>query len=180
MLDYEEIMEEIPFIIDTLLREGGTLAGGALISIIRQTDIRDWDVFFPNKDRKDAMITCLELNGYTCNLKVTDDCWYCSKDGEAPIELIFFRQYDNPMRLLWQFDMAQCCIGLTKDQLYYSYAAVQAIENQIVECASPSLEDPLRTFERMLKYVNKGWTVGSSMMRAFEPYFPVKEAKYEL
>ena len=153
------------------------LAGGALRAMYDSTEIKDYDFFIDiNRymhmipDLRKKLSTDIKCSIYAPNAKYMQ-CVY----NNQVIEFIGFRGFRNPIDLIEQFDFNVCQIAMdVNGQRYAGYDFIRGARNKDLRLRS--IVNGPKTIERLVRYVNKGYTISDNHYR--EIFTLIKESKH--
>lgn len=146
------------FVMATVEKRNAYLGGGCFRGVFGKDEvIADYDVFFKGEIDAANMRLDLEEAGFEtvfqCPLgKLTT----MKKDG-IKVQLITEFYYPTPQSLVETFDLDACFFVLYNNILYTSRRAIRAVRRKHI--TFNSVDFPVATFKRIMKYMQKGYTI---------------------
>ena len=142
-----------------LKQSNAMIAGGSLLSIVQNTQINDFDIYFRNRANCYKFITSLE-GSWACVCKTERSAVFKLKHTEIALNVIFFDTFNSLEDIFIAFDYECCKIG-------YDF------KNKCLSCSDVFWHDlclkrltysgasryPLGALVRMQKYIKKGFTI---------------------
>lgn len=145
------------FRLNILDTENGWLAGGAVRSLIDNSNIQDYDLFFKNEESLNYTKSKLqELKAdkiFECPLGYLTTYKY----GDLKIQLISKRFYHSLEVLFNSFDFTCCQFSATRTKFITTKTALKDTIKK--ELHLNELEYPVATINRIRKYKSKGYKI---------------------
>lgn len=138
------------------------LAGGSLRTVLKcaAEDVNDFDLFFKNLDEVQPLYDRLLKDEWVLTYSCPDGYLYSFKRGKHKIQLICEVEYDSPNVLLNSFDISSCLFCWHDGTFYFAREAVRSVFTKKLRINNVSF--PVATLKRLVKYVNKGYSLGES------------------
>jgi hypothetical protein len=149
-----------------LLNDDVYFAGGALRTLIDKDDkLIDFDLFFKSRDALNNTAKQLENLDAKNIYKCPEDKLFTYKLDELKIQLIAEDFYVNVDNLLSSFDINACRACIHKDYLYIDNVTIKDIKKKRITLHQ--VDYHVATFNRMLKYKNKGYYLPNETIKMF-------------
>ena len=148
---------------------GCYIAGGAVLSTVTKTDIKDYDVY--PKSKEDTLNVCAVLfdaGGFVINMSVNAITFKLNdknSNGERVIVQVILGQYPTPSAIFDAFDFTICMGAFDCDTGEY-----HMVEDFWIDVASKTIRFnvdtkwPLNSLIRVYKYTKKGYYTGKTEM----------------
>lgn len=142
------------------------LAGGALRGCFGSNEeIIDYDLFFKDTLTPSYVQLHLESKGYEVIFNCPEGRLTTLKKDDVKIQLIKELQYANPRELISTFDIRACCIAL-HDGLIHTFEKTPE-DCKKKEIHFNRIDFPVATFKRIMKYVDKGYTLDNDVIQEY-------------
>ena len=144
---------------NVLKENNAMIAGGALVSLAKDTKINDLDIYVRSKADCYLIITQLASN-WSCVAKTNRSCVLRQKHNEISLNIIYFDVFNNLKEVFSAFDYECCKIGYD-----FKSNVVETGENCWRDLTTNTLtytgnsRFPIGALMRMQKYIKKGYTI---------------------
>lgn len=134
---------------------GGYVAGGAVRSVFAGEAIKDFDIFFENRDAFDDCLEKLAEDGDSPSFTQTETAW-THVDGTGMCYQLICAEFGRPEEVIAKFDFS-CCMGawvdsgFILDPLFMKHCA----QRRLVFNANAGF--PICSLWRAMKFVRRGW-----------------------
>ena len=145
-----------------LLPRGAVIAGGYLADMLtRKRHPKDMDVFFFEEGARGLLTTALLAAGYQRGATAVSGCEEFNmnhmKGMEVPVQLVNFNIYQSPEHILDGFDFTATQFATDGTYLWTGPDAVNDAFDERINIHRVSTYDPQVTFDRVLRYMAKGY-----------------------
>jgi len=153
-----------------LVFNGGVwLLGGAIRSVFDKTQVSDFDLFFKDEESKDKLEKRLLSDGYKIVFKCKEGKLTTYKCGPIKIQAITEVYRQSMEEHLATFDINASKFGLDCNSnelniVYFDKALRDAKKKKLT---LDRVMYPVATFNRLLKYKQKGYTIDQETIRDF-------------
>jgi len=159
--DTKKLLDALPPLVNCWI------AGGAARDIFLEQDFTaDIDVFFKHSEAAGDWIDHLRNKGYpekSSTYARTFTVPY--KNTQIELQIVELGYWDNLEQLFDDFDWTVCQFSYDSDGLYFRIRAVQDLmKNELHWC---KIKSGYGGVMRMIKYVNKGYTLSEETVKEF-------------
>ena len=149
-----------------LLVPGSFLAGGSLRAAIDNTEVKDFDYFFSDKQAVSGLESKLIEKGYNVVFRCPEGRLVTLKHNEYPkAQLITEHFYKTPEDAINSFDITASMYAYSDGKLYLGPNTLEHTAKK--EIHLHTLSHPAATMKRFLKYVDKGYTLPNSTIEEY-------------
>jgi hypothetical protein len=166
----ERLPNLLPLVIDYVKASNGRayLAGGSLRGLFTKTpdEVCDYDLFFASQTAASEAVVFFE--------EYCDTIFVCplghlvsfkTKDTGVKIQIIKEQTYINSEILISSFDINACCIAYDGKKVTTTRAAIRDCRRKRITINVANF--PMATFRRIIKYVQKGYSLPQSTVIGF-------------
>lgn len=174
--------------------DGPWIAGGSVIKSIQSSGDglgdSDIDMYFPLKGTCDEYAEKLEAN----SKKVRETEWsesfefpveYGEKETMYKVQVIYPSQFRNDVnenepielqKIIGSFDLDICQIAYDGENICWINSSLNQIQNRKMKLFSENVKFPRITFNRIIKYTRRGFSLDKDSMNSFfDKFVPLTE-----
>tara|TARA_Y100000310_G_scaffold30979_1_gene29406 strand:- start:9710 stop:10444 length:735 start_codon:yes stop_codon:yes gene_type:complete len=150
-LDYDDIFKMVKSI------DGLILAGGVFRYLVDpDEEIKDYDLFFQDRDAVDATQAYLKNLGYEMVFECPEGSLKTYAKGDLPkVQLITKWYYANLSEVISSFDITACCAAWCGESYETHKRFYSDVLNKNIYLNT--VQYPVATLNRIIKYVGKGY-----------------------
>lgn len=169
--DLEKVLSQIPDVILDLLKEENVfLAGGALLSAMKEIEINDFDLFGTSKDELQRVYRDMH-NKHVSRLVETKNAATLVIKDTKPVQFITRWVFANAVDCMMSFDFTVCRIAIWYENGAFRSAVDSRFyddlyTNRLTYTSPDRDEDSAGSLLRAFKYAKKGYNVPKETIMA--------------